>query len=415
MNDFEYRNGELFCEDIRAKDLIEKYGTPLYVYSKKAVCGGFDRLSDAFKKIDHLICFSVKSCSNLGVLRVLKEKGSGFDIVSGGELFRVEEIDADMSKVVFAGVGKTCDEIEYALEQNILMFNVESEQEAERINAIAGDLGVEANIAIRINPDVDPKTHKYITTGKSENKFGVDIERGYDLYKKASGLKNLAVKGIQMHIGSQITEIEPYINAVRKITRLAEKVAKDIAPLGYLDIGGGMGIVYEDEKPFDIPAFAEAIVKEIKSLGVKLIIEPGRYIAGNSGVLLTQVQYLKKSAEKNFIIVDAGMNDLIRPSLYGSYHRVEPVTKHDNGSVLCDVVGPVCESGDFIAKNRKIGRVSQNDYLCVFGAGAYSFVMSSNYNSRPRAAEILVDGNEDVMIRKREEYLDLIRLDNPNI
>ncbi|MBN2190937.1 MAG: diaminopimelate decarboxylase [Candidatus Aureabacteria bacterium] len=415
MNDFEYRGGELFCEDVRAKDLIEKYGTPLYVYSRKAISGGFDRLSDAFRKIDHLICFSVKSCSNLGVLRVLKEKGSGFDIVSGGELFRIEEINADMSKVVFAGVGKTNDEIEYALEQNILMFNVESEQEAERINSVAGDLGVEAGIAIRINPDVDPKTHKYITTGKSENKFGVDIERGYDLYKKVAGLKNLAVKGIQMHIGSQITEIEPYVTAVGKIARLAERIKKDIIPLSYMDIGGGMGIVYKDEKPFDVPAFAEAVIKEIKSLGMKLIIEPGRYISGNSGVLLTQVQYLKKSAEKNFVIVDAGMNDLIRPSLYGAYHRIEPVSKRDKSSVLCDVVGPVCESGDFIAKDREIGRVSQDDYLCVFSAGAYGAVMSSNYNSRPRAAEVLVDGNEDIMIRKREEYLDLTRLDNPNI
>ncbi|MDD5644233.1 MAG: diaminopimelate decarboxylase [bacterium] len=415
MNDFEYRGGELFCEGVRLKDVINKYGTPLYVYSRKSICENFDRLSGAFKGIGHLICFSVKSCSSLGVLKVLKEKGSGFDIVSGGELFRTEEIGADMSKVVFAGVGKTNDEIEYALEQNILMFNIESEQEMERIDSVAGDLGIKAGIAVRINPDVDTKTHKYITTGKSENKFGVDTKKGYDLYKKAAGLKNLEIKGIQMHIGSQITEIGPYVNAVRKVKQLAEEVVRDIHPIEYLDIGGGMGIIYKDEKPFDVGAFAENVIKEVKPLGVKLIIEPGRYIAGNSGVLLTQVQYFKKSSDKNFVIVDAGINDLIRPSLYGAYHRIEPVSIREKNRILCDIVGPICESGDFLAKDREMSAVAQDDYLCVFGAGAYGFVMSSNYNSRPRAAEILVNGSEEAMIRKREEYLDLTRLENANM
>ena len=341
--------------------------------------------------------------------------GSGFDVVSGGELFRAEEIGSDMSRIVFAGVGKTEDEIEYGLEQEILMFNVESKQELERINKIAGTMGVKGSVAIRINPDVDPKTHKYITTGKSENKFGVDIKEGLNLYKYASTLKNIEIKGIQMHIGSQITDTSPYVNAIRKIKPLINDIKSAGIKLENIDIGGGLGINYEEEMTFDAKTFADAVLPELEGLGLKLIIEPGRFIAGNSGILLARVQYVKKSPVKNFVIIDAGMNDLLRPSLYGAYHSIMPVIeKEEKEKTVCDIVGPVCESGDFFAKDREIEKLKQGDCLAVFSAGAYGFVMSSNYNSRPHPAEILIDGSSVHLIRKREEYVDLIRLEDVN-
>ena len=415
MKSFEYRSGELFCEEVKAGELIKKFGTPLYVYSKKSFIEKFNSLKKAFSAIDHLICYSIKSCSNLAILRVLKDMGSGFDVVSGGELFRAEEIGSDMSRVVFAGVGKTADEIEYGLEQGILMFNVESKQELERINKIAGTMEVKGSVAIRINPDVDPKTHKYITTGKSENKFGVDIKEGLDLYKYASTLKNIKIKGIQMHIGSQITDTIPYVNAIRKIKPLINNIRSAGIKLENIDIGGGIGINYNEEVTFDAKTFADAVLPELEGLGLKLIIEPGRFIAGNSGILLTQVQYVKKSPVKNFVIIDAGMNDLLRPSLYGAYHCIMPVIERkEKEKTVCDIVGPVCESGDFFAKDREIEKPEQGDCLAVFSAGAYGFVMSSNYNSRPHPAEILIDGESVHLIRKREEYVDLIRLEDVN-
>ena len=415
MESFEYRSGELFCEEVKVSELIKKFATPLYVYSKKSFIEKFNSLKIAFSAIDHLICYSIKSCSNLAILRILKDMGSGFDVVSGGELFRAEEIGSDMSRIVFAGVGKTEDEIEYGLEQEILMFNVESKQELERINKIAGTMGVKGSVAIRINPDVDPKTHKYITTGKSENKFGVDIKEGLNLYKYASTLKNIEIKGIQMHIGSQITDTSPYVNAIRKIKPLINDIKSAGIKLENIDIGGGLGINYEEEMTFDAKTFADAVLPELEGLGLKLIIEPGRFIAGNSGILLTRVQYVKKSPVKNFVIIDAGMNDLLRPSLYGAYHSIMPVIeKEEKEKTVCDIVGPVCESGDFFAKDREIEKLKQGDCLAVFSAGAYGFVMSSNYNSRPHPAEILIDGSSVHLIRKREEYVDLIRLEDVN-
>ena len=415
MECFEYRNGELFCEEVKVSELIKEFATPLYVYSKKSFIEKFNSLKIAFSAIDHLICYSIKSCSNLAILRILKDMGSGFDVVSGGELFRAEEIGSDMSRIVFAGVGKTEDEIEYGLEQEILMFNVESKQELERINKIAGTMGVKGSVSIRINPDVDPKTHKYITTGKSENKFGVDIKEGLNLYKYASTLKNIEIKGIQMHIGSQITDTFPYVNAIRKIKPLINDIKSAGIKLENIDIGGGLGINYKEEVTFDAKTFADAVLPELEGLGLKLIIEPGRFIAGNSGILLARVQYVKKSPVKNFVIIDAGMNDLLRPSLYGAYHSIMPVIeKEEKEKTVCDIVGPVCESGDFFAKDREIEKLKQGDCLAVFSAGAYGFVMSSNYNSRPHPAEILIDGSSVHLIRKREEYVDLIRLEDVN-
>ena len=409
MHDFFYRNDRLCCEDVPLQRIADEVGTPAYVYSYKTLTDHFFKLRAALSSVDHLICYSVKSNSNLAVLKVLADQGSGFDIVSGGELYRVLKVGADPRKIVFAGVGKTGSEIEYALRNNIYFFTVESFPELEAIDAAAAGLGVVARVAIRVNPDVDPKTHQYTSTGKAENKFGLAIERALEAYRKALSLKNLRAMALHMHIGSQIVETKPFQEALSKIIPLVEDLRKMGVPLEVLDIGGGLGIIYREETPSTADEYAKAVLPGLKPLGLKVLIEPGRFIAGNAGVLLTKVLYLKVSPQKNFIIVDAGMNDLIRPSLYGAYHEIQPVMDRKLGKIVSDVVGPICESGDFFAKDRSIASVDSGEILAVMSSGAYGFSMSSNYNTRPRAAEVMVKKDRFAIVRAREDYESLVR------
>lgn len=409
MHEFTYRRGVLCAESVPLDVLARRFGTPLYVYSRATLTGHFERLDRAFATVPHLICYSVKSCSNLAVLKTLARAGSGFDIVSGGELHRALAAGADPGTIVFAGVGKTEGEIAAALRAGILFLTVESLAELEAIGRTAERLRTTARIAFRVTPDVDPHTHRYITTGKAENKFGLDLARARAAYRKAVAMRRVRPVAVQMHIGSQIVETGPYVEALRKVLPLVRELLRAGVPLECLDIGGGLGIIYRDETPATADRFAAAVLPEIKGLGLKLVLEPGRFIAGNSGVLLTRVLYLKKGAARDFVIVDAAMNDLIRPSLYGAYHEILPVRKGRGREITADVVGPVCESGDFLAKDRAMREPRPDDLLAVMGAGAYGFSMSSNYNSRPRAAEVLVSGSRAWLVREREGYEDLVR------
>ncbi len=408
MDYFTYKNNTLYAEDVNIDDILKKVRTPFYLYSKKTFLRHFNQIKDAFKELDPIIAYSIKSNSNLAILKILKKAGSGFDIVSGGELYRALKIKADPSKIVFAGVAKSNDEIEYALKNNILFFNTESLNEIDAINRIAGKLNKIANIAVRINPDVVPKTHKYITTGKKETKFGISIYEIDNIIKKVVKSPNVKLKSIHIHIGSQITKVEPYITAIKKIISVLPKFKEAGIEIEYLNIGGGFGIIYKNEKPPLPQQFARKIIPLIKKAGLKLIMEPGRYISGNSGILITKVIYIKKSLNKKFIIVDAGMNTLVRPTLYESYHEIIPVKK-TAGKIKADIVGPICETGDFFAKERTIGKVQEGDYIAVKSAGAYGMVMASRYNSRPLPAEVLVDGKKFKIIRKPESYKDLIK------
>ncbi|MDP8217797.1 MAG: diaminopimelate decarboxylase [Candidatus Theseobacter exili] len=412
MNVLNIKNNELYCEEVSLSSIAEEVGTPAYVYSQKALTERYNELDRAFSSVEHMICYSVKVNSNLSVLKILSDEGAGFDVVSGGELFRVAQAGGDLSKVVFAGVGKTYTEIQEAIKQNIAFFTVESIPELERISTIAEQMEQTARIAVRVNPDVDPCTHRYITTGRLENKFGLDVEAAYEAYLKAKEMPCIDPVAIQMHIGSQIVQTKPYEEAVQRLVFLVKKLRAAEIYLKILDIGGGFGILYENEKPASAEEFAAKIVPVVKELELKLYLEPGRFIAGNSGVLLTTVQYVKKGPEKRFAIVDAGMNDLIRPSLYGAFHNITPVVERNGEKKLYDVVGPICESGDFFAKDRYLLPVVQGDILVINSAGAYGFVMSSNYNTRPRPPEILVSKDRFKVIRKREGYEDLIRGEN---
>ncbi len=409
MHEFAYRGGALCAEEAPLEELARKFGTPLYVYSRATLTGHFMRLDRAFAPVPHLICYSVKSCSNLAVLRTLAREGSGFDVVSGGELRRALASGADPGKIVFAGVGKTGEEISAALRAGILFLTVESLAELDAIGEAAARTGRTARIAFRVTPDVDPRTHRYISTGKAEGKFGLGLALARAAYRKAMRMRRVRPTAVQMHLGSQIVDTGPYVEALRKMIPLVRELLRAGVPLEYLDIGGGLGIIYRDENPATADRFAAAVLPEIRGLGLKLVLEPGRFIAGNSGVLLTRVLYIKRGAAKSFIIVDAAMNDLIRPSLYGAYHEILPVRKGRGRPVVADVVGPVCEAGDFLAKDRKIREPRPGEYLAVMGAGAYGFSMSSNYNSRPRAAEVLVDGGRAWLVRERETYEDLVR------
>jgi diaminopimelate decarboxylase len=406
---FTYRNGELFAEDVPVKELVKEFGTPLYIYSYGTLIRHIRAYEEAFCEIPHIICYAVKANSNLAILTLFAELGIGADIVSGGELFRALKAGIKPFRIVFAGVGKTEEEIEYALKNNILMFNVESELELYKINEIAKKLKKQARVALRINPDIDPKTHKYIATGLKTSKFGIPIAKAVEYYKVAKSLENIKIIGIHKHIGSQITETDAYVEALRKLLELYEKLAQADVDIEYIDIGGGLGITYKDEEPPHPKELANALIPLIKNQKGKLIVEPGRSIVGNAGILVTKVLYTKQTDVKNFIIVDAGMNDLMRPTLYGSYHEILPVTQGKRQKIVADVVGPICESGDFLAKDREIEKVSPGQYLAVMSAGAYGFSMSSNYNSRPRAAEVLVKGEQYALIRKRETYKDLIK------
>ncbi len=409
MNYFHRRGAKLYGEETAIANIAAKVGTPFYLYSEATLRRHFEAFDRAFYALPHLTCFSVKGCSNIGLLALFNVLGSGADIVSGGELYRAREAGFAGQKIVYSGVGKSRAEIEFALQSDILMFNVESAPELELLNQIAGEMGRKAPVGVRVNPDVDPQTHPYISTGLKQNKFGLDTERAMAAYRRAHELPHLEVKGLDFHIGSQLTQTAPFIETIRKIKELRGRLADAGIHIEYLDLGGGLGITYRDEQPPTPQEYAQAIIDELKDEDVFLLLEPGRVITGNAGLLITKVLYVKETATKNFIVVDAAMNDLIRPSLYSAYHRIEPVDAPADETIIADVVGPICESTDFLAKDRAIARVAAGDLLAVFSAGAYGFVMSSNYNSRPRAAEVLVRGDKFEIIRERETYRDLIR------
>ena len=409
MHHFHYVNNELYCEDIPVSTVAGEVGTPFYIYSHATLLRHFSAFDQAFSDIKHLTCFSVKSNSNLAVLRLFAREGGGADIVSGGELFRALKAGVDPKKIVYSGVGKKAEEIEYALKSDILMFNVESEQELLKVNEVAKRIGKRARTAIRVNPDVDPKTHPYISTGLKENKFGVDINDAPEIYLAASKMRHIQVAGISCHIGSQLTETSPFIDAIRKLKKLIQILKDTGINIQYLDLGGGLGITYDKEKPPDPKEYASAIKDEPALSGLILIFEPGRVIVGNAGILVTKVIYTKATSQKRFFIVDSGMNDLMRPSLYNSFHAVQPVIVSNRQKVKADIVGPICESGDFFAKDREMDSFEPGDLIAVMSAGAYGFSMSSNYNSRPRPCEVMVKGDQLYIIRAGETYDDLVR------
>jgi diaminopimelate decarboxylase len=416
MHDFRYAANRLFCEGVAVESLARKFGTPLYVYSQRTLTENFQKLDAAMSPVNHLVCFSVKSNSNRSALRVLANLGSGFDIVSGGELQRVIAAGGDPRRCVFAGVGKTEDEIEFALRQGIYSFNAESEPELQRINRVAARLKKIAPIAVRVNPGVDASTHAKITTGTYENKFGIQFEQVEGVYARASKLKNLRLRGLQMHIGSQITEATPFEQAVRKVLPLLKRLQEKY-PLEFFSVGGGLGIVYKPALASGAAAwwktsaakniltpqkYAGRLVPLLQPLNLKILVEPGRFIAGNAGILVTRVEFVKKTGRKNFVIVDAAMNDLIRPAFYDAYHEIVPLTRKNAVQISSDVVGPICESSDFFCKDRPLPKVGAGDYLALLSAGAYGFAQASNYNTRPRAAEILVNGRRAAVARERQ-------------
>ena len=412
MPDFRYQDGEFYCEAVSLRKIAEAVGTPCYVYSHATLVRQFRSFDSAFSEVPHMVAYAIKANSNLALLRLLANEGAGGDIVSGGELYRALQAGIEPQRIVFAGVGKSDDEVRYALRSNILMFNVESSAELRAIDRVAGEMRTKARVALRINPDIDPKTHPYISTGLKKSKFGISAERALDEYKLATTLPHIEIVGVHKHIGSQLTQVSPYVDALKRILNLVEQLAGIGVHLRYLNVGGGLGITYRDETPPQPQDLAQAISPLVKDLKCMLIFEPGRSIVGNAGALLTRVLYHKANPEKVFLIVDAAMNDLIRPSLYGAYHEIKPVREIRDKlkkQVLADVVGPVCEAGDFLAKDRMMPLVDPGELLAVMSAGAYGFSMASNYNSRPRVAEVLVKDAEFHVIRAREEYTDLVR------
>lgn len=421
MHHFYQKNRSLYVEGVSVDSLAQKYGTPLYIYSQSTLQDHYDRLDQALKPLDHVICFATKSNSNLSVLRTFAQRGSGFDVTSAGELYRVLKAGANPSKISFVGVGKTEEEIAYGLRSKVYTFIVESEPELHQINAIAKKLKKKAPIAFRVNPNVDAKTHAKITTGTYENKFGIAFEKIPDLYAQAARLSNIEIRGVQMHIGSQITAVKPFVQAVQKMIPLVQKL-KELYKIEFFDIGGGMGIIYQDalasgepqwwksRKDLLHPAlYAEKLLPLLKPLGLRIVVEPGRYMVGNAGILVAETLYIKKTGKKNFVIVDTAMTELIRPTLYESYHEIVPVKPIAGKAVSSDVVGPVCESGDYFAKDRMLPPFQKGDRMALMSAGAYGFVMASNYNARPRPAEIMVKDKKITVARKRETIQDLLR------
>jgi diaminopimelate decarboxylase len=428
MHLFHYRDGHLCCEDVDLARVATEFGTPTYVYSAGTILDHYTRLDAALAPLDHFICYAVKANSNRAILNLLVRAGAGFDIVSGGELFRVLAAGGDPAKCTFAGVGKSRDEIEYALEQGVYSFNVESEAELEAIERIARAKNMRAPIALRVNPDVDPHTHQYISTGSQENKFGIALNQVRAVYERAARMSNIEIVGVQMHIGSQITEAKPFASAIEKVVPLVRDLKSKYA-IKFFSIGGGMGIIYRhalgsgsgkwwhdhggEPSAFSVGDYAEAIVPPLRDLGIRTLVEPGRFLIGNAGVLLTRVRYIKQTGGKKFAIVDAGMNDLIRPALYQSYHEIvpakQPKTERERKISKIDIVGPVCESGDFFALGREMPELHEGDLLAILSAGAYGFVMASNYNSRPLPAEALVRGDKFALIRTRQTREDLVR------
>jgi diaminopimelate decarboxylase len=428
VHSFRYRDGQLHCEDVDLVRVAEQLGTPTYVYSAGTILDHYARLDAELAPLDHLICYAVKANSNRAILKLLADAGTGFDIVSGGELYRVLAAGGDPAKCTFAGVGKSREEIEYALEQRVYSFNVESEAELEHIDRIAGAKGTRAPIALRVNPDVDPHTHEYISTGSHQNKFGIALDRIGTSYEQVAKMRNVEIVGAQMHIGSQIAEAKPFASAIGKVAPVVRELKAKYG-IKFLSVGGGMGIIYQralesgsgkwwrehgnESFAFSVRDYAEAIVPPLRELDVRILVEPGRFLVGNGGVLLTRVRYIKKTGAKKFAIVDAGMNDLIRPALYQSYHEIVPVeeasTSGSKSTEKIDIVGPVCESGDFFALDREMPELHEGDLLAIMSAGAYGFVMASNYNSRPLPAEALVRGDKFALIRQRQTWEDLVR------
>ncbi len=409
MNDFNYIDHELWCEQIPVQAIAEKVGTPFYLYSHQTLKNHFHVFDQAFAGIPHVTCFAAKANSNIAILRIFIAAGGGVDIVSGGELYRALQAGVDPRKVVYSGVGKRIDEIEYALNAGILMFNVESFQELAEIHACAQRRKKRAGIALRVNPDVDPQTHPYISTGLKENKFGVNIKKSIEAYREARKMPWLDIKGVSCHIGSQVTKISPFVDALDRLKKLIRLLRKEGIDIRYLDLGGGLGITYREEAPPHPVAYAKAIIGAAKGMDCTLIFEPGRVIVGNAGILVTKVLYTKTNEGKNFVVVDAGMNDLIRPSLYNSYHEIQPVIKKKGKTQQADMVGPICESGDYLAKERQLPEFERGELVAVMSAGAYGFTMSSNYNSRPRVAEVLVNRDRSYVIRRRERYADIVK------
>lgn len=422
MHSFSYKNGYLHCEGVNLETIAAEEGSPVYVYSKETILDHFRRLKEGMSALDVQIEYAVKACSNIAILSLIAKEGAGFDIVSGGELYRVIKAGGNPARCTYAGVGKTEPEIRYALEHGIYCFNVESEAEMWTINNIAGDMGVKAPVAVRVNPNVEAGTHKYITTGTSENKFGIDFEDVEALYAKAARqMPHIQLKGLQMHIGSQLTKVTPFVEAVNKMSPMAATL-KALYGIEFFSIGGGVGIVYDgslisgsddwwrnDMDQITIDAYSRALAPMLKPLGLKILLEPGRLIVGNAGCLVSQCLYEKTGKSKTFKIIDAGMNDLIRPALYEGYHEIVPVKEHAGEPLItADIVGPICESGDFLAQDREIADIKPGEHIAALSAGAYGFSMSSNYNSRPMAAEVLVDGNSWKVIRRRQTWVDLI-------
>ena len=415
MSPFHYKKKSLYVEDISVESLVKKFKTPLYIYSHKALTSQFDAFQKAFTGIPHIICYAVKANSNLSIIKTFAKRGGGADIVSLGELLRARKAGVPANKIVYSGVGKTSEEIREAFKAGILMFNVESEQELEAINHMASKMKKKAPVSIRVNPDIDAKTHPYISTGMKKNKFGTNIDNCLKIYKKASNLKWLNVVGLSCHIGSQITQITPFIAAIQRLRLLIENLEKSGIFIQYLDLGGGLGIPYDNEKPPHPSQYGAALKKALKGLSCTLILEPGRALTGNAGIFVTQVIYTKKQGNKNFVIVDGAMNDLLRPSLYQAYHKIIPIKEARRPKQVVDIVGPICETGDFLAQERRLPKFLPGEHLAVMSAGAYGFTMASNYNSRPRTAEILVQGRKSYKVRERESFTDLIQheLKNP--
>jgi diaminopimelate decarboxylase len=409
MNYFNYQENRLYCEEASVEEIAREVGTPFYLYSHRTLRHHYRVFDAAFAGVPHIVCFAVKANSNIAILKTFIGEGGGLDLVSGGELYRALQAGADPAKIVYSGVGKREDEIDFALRTGILMFNVESDQELLAINARAERMGVKAGIALRVNPDVNPQTHPHISTGLRENKFGIQVEASLAAYRHAATLKHLDIRGISCHIGSQVTKLSPFIDALERIKTLYRRLREEGIPIRYLDLGGGLGITYDQEAPSHPSEYARAIIAAASELDCTFIFEPGRVIVGNAGILVTRVLYTKQNDGKRFIIVDAGMNDLIRPSLYGSFQQIEPVTRSPRDQITADVVGPICESGDFLAKGRSLPAFDQGELMAVMSAGAYGFTMASNYNSRPRIPEVLVRDDRWYVIRRRETYEDLIR------
>lgn len=410
MQPFQMKNGELYAENSPLSKIAADFGTPTYVYSKEALTSAFSRFSAGFEGTDNLVCFAVKSNPSLAILSLFAKLGAGFDIVSGGELARVIAAGGDPAKVVFSGVGKTESEMRSALEVNIFCFNVESASELERLNRVAGDMKKLAPVSLRVNPNVDAKTHPYISTGLKNNKFGVAYEEALSLYEAAAKMPNIVIHGVDCHIGSQLTELSPFLDALDRVLALVDQIEAVGIPIRHIDAGGGIGICYQDETPPEFSEYAQAMRLKMASRKVKLVFEPGRALVGNAGALLTKVEYLKHTESKNFAIVDAAMNDLMRPALYDAYHDIVSVKPSEVESQVYEIVGPVCESGDFLGHDRQLA-LRQDDLLAILSAGAYGMSMSSNYNTRPRAAEVMVDGDQVYEIRKREKVADLFALE----